>query len=212
MTIPIFAQVTINENFDAGNGVFSGTYFTSATEACNVQSTRDNIFNTSNGDLTSTNQVGASNGADLDIQFDYKIVDWSAATNPTPPGWGSAEVQYSVDAGVTWTTVLTIDDANHVTANTCATMMATVPAASLPTGSDVQVRILNTWVAGDYYFYIDDFSAIQISSTAPNCDAALTTPVNGDIDVDIDTDLTWSTPTGGPTGYFLSVGTSTGGT
>jgi hypothetical protein len=204
-----FAQVGINENFDSGTPAgWTDTYANTTTQSCAGGSERDNIYGSdATGNLTSPNQVGLSNGTDLSLSFDYKIVNWSAATTATPAGWGTAELQYSTDDGVTWITVLTVNDENHVVANTCATMMATVPAASLPAGSDVKVRVSNTWAAGDYYFYIDNFSATQVASNPPNCDSVLATTV----DVSISGDISWNGATGIPTGYDLTVGTTSGG-
>ena len=53
------------------------------------------------------------------------------------------------------------------------------------------------------------FNGLTVS-TAPNC-TSLTTPVNGATNVNEEANLTWAAATGVPTGYFLSVGTSPGG-
>lgn len=202
----IYAQVSVNENFDSGTPTgWTDSYSNTTIQTCAGNSERDNLWSSSTtGNLTSPNQAAASNGTDLTISFDYKIVDYSAATNPTPAGWGTAEVQYSTDDGATWTTVYTIDDSNHTVANTCAAVSATVPAASLPNGSDVKLRIANTWASGDYYFYVDNFSANQVASNPPNCDSNLTS-------INVAGDITWSAATGIPTGYKLTVGTTSGG-
>lgn len=210
-----FSQVGVSENFDGGTPAgWTDSYANTATAACAGNSERDNLYNFStSGNITSPNQVGASNGTDLTISFDYKIVEYNFS-NPTVPqgtGWGTAELQYSTDDGANWTTVLTIDDSNHVTSASCATMMATIPAASLPNGSDVKLQIANTWAAGDYYFYVDNFNATQVTASPPNC-TALTTPTNGATDVNEDTDLVWAAATGVATGYKLTVGTTSGGT
>lgn len=162
-----YGQVNINENFDSGTPTdWTGTYSNTAESACAGNSERDNIYATdATGNLTSPNIVMGSNGTDLNISFDYVILDYPSGFDPpsdaTPVGWGSAELQYSTDDGANWTTILTIDDSNHVVSATCATIMATVPAASLPDMSDVKLQILNTWAAGDYYFYVDNFVAQQ---------------------------------------------------
>jgi len=207
----MFSQVGISSDFDSGTPTgWSVTYSSTSESACSGNSVRDNIWSYgASGNLTTPNQVGLSNGTDLEISFDYKILDYSSS-NPseaTAAGWGTAELQYSNDDGSSWNTVLTIDDSNHVVATTCATMMTTIPGASLPTGSDVKLRILNTWVSGDYYFYVDNFVAAQTVVNPPNCDSALTQTTN----VSLDGDISWSTATGIPTGYYITVGTSSGG-
>ncbi|MDC1506114.1 GEVED domain-containing protein, partial [Winogradskyella sp.] len=102
-------------------------------------------------------------------------------------------------------TILTIDDSNHVVAGTCAAMMATVPAASLPSGSDVKLQIINTWAAGDYFFYVDNFVAQQeLGCVSPIGTAAFASEdcLAGTFNVDFDiTDL-------GDGGLFLFDGTT----
>lgn len=218
ITLCGFSQVGLTENFDGGlvlpTGWTSdaGDYFGTVIEVCDGFSQRVNLFDANTtAHLTSPNVVGSSNGSDLTITFDYKIVDWSAAVDATPPGWGEMLVQYSTNDGGVWNTVLTINDGNHVTSNECANMTVTVPAASLPTGSDFKLRIEGNWTAGTYYIYIDNITATQVVVDPPSC-VNLTTPANGANGVGINTNLEWSAATGIPTGYVLSVGTTPGGT
>lgn len=205
-----FSQVVISENFDSGTPAgWTDTYGNTGIAACDVQSERDNLYSFSaTGNLTTPNQVGASNATDLTIVFDYKVVEYSGQT-ATPAGWGSAELQYSTDDGATWASVLTIDDANHVVSDACATMNVVIPAASLPAASDVKLQIVNTWVAGDYYFYVDNFVATQVVSSAPDC---ATNPISTP-DVacgNFDSTISWDAVTG-VLGYYLTVGTTSGG-
>lgn len=170
ITTLAYSQVVISEDFDSGTPTgWTDTYTNTSTYACNGNSERDNLWSGSlTGNISSPNQVGLSNGTDLTISFDYKVVEYSGGT-ATAAGWGTADLQYSTDDGGTWATALTINDTNHVVANTCATMTVVVPAASLVAGSDVKLKIANTWSTGDYYFYIDNFSATQVVSNPPNC-------------------------------------------
>ncbi|WP_417199387.1 T9SS type A sorting domain-containing protein [Bizionia sp.] len=159
------AQVNISENFDSGTPAgWTDSYANSISAACAGASERDNLWSSSAaGNLTSPNQVGASNATDLTISFDYQILEYSFST-PTvaqEAGWGSADIQYSTDDGVNWITALTINDANHTVSNACTNITTTVLGADLPNGSDVKLRVSNTWVSGDYYFYIDNFVAQQ---------------------------------------------------
>ena len=208
-----YGQVNISENFEGGLPAgWGGGYSASSSFPCDGLTARKNIYSSgTEGSLTTNNLVGASNGTDLDINFDYKIVDYDSGTfgasdNPTAAGWGTASVEYSTDAGVTWTSVLLIDDANHVVSNTCAPMMVTIPGSSLPDGSDVQLQIINTYSGGDYYFYVDNLNAAQQTSTPPNCDATLTLTE----DVGVEGNISWDIATGIPTGYNLTVGSSSG--
>lgn len=58
-----------------------------------------------------------------------------------------------------------------------------------------------------------DFDVSCVDTTAvPNCNAALIAPINGEIDVNENTDITWSPATIFVTGYKISIGTTSGGT
>lgn len=215
-----FGQVGFSQTFNAATTLPAGwttnRHFGTATQACNGNSFRSNLYTgatTTTANLGTPNFVGQSNGTDLSVSFDYKVVNYFAATVATPAGWGNAQLQYSANNGTTWTTAPmgTINDANHTVANTCATFSVVISGASLPNGTDVKLRILNTWASGDYYFYIDNFSGSQVAANPPNC-STLTVPLNGATNVNEESNLTWSAATGVPTGYFLSVGTTPGGT
>jgi len=212
------AQVGLNENFDATTTIpasltQTGGFFVSAAQACAGNSIRKNLYSLSaTCDLTSTNFAAQSNGTDLTVSFDYKIVEWSAATVATTAGWGTFEVQLSTDAGANFVTYYTVDDSNHIEANTCATISFIIPSTDLPQGSDVQIRFLGTWLSGDYYIYLDNISALQVTTTPPNCDAMMTTPTDAAADIAINTNLSWAAASGIATGYTLSVGTTPNGT
>ncbi|MBW2960295.1 gliding motility-associated C-terminal domain-containing protein [Mesonia aestuariivivens] len=208
-----FGQIGVFENFD--NGIpadWTSTFFASATQSCLGQSARDNIYSSSaTGELISPNYEGQSNETDLTISFDYKIVNYSTYV-ATPEGWGSFTVDYTTDGGTTWINIDTIDDSNHVVSADCVTKTFTVLAADLPVGSDFQLRFDIAWQAGDYYMYYDNVSMLQVAENPPNCDAVLTTPADGDVDLEIEnTIISWSGATGIPTSYNLTVGTTSGG-
>ncbi|MGM0635261.1 MAG: gliding motility-associated C-terminal domain-containing protein [Bacteroidota bacterium] len=212
-----FSQIGVTESFDGGvpaGWINDGAImFGSGTQACDANSLRANVYSFNDGTtLTTENYEAQSNGTDLDVSFEYKLVDWSAATNPTAPGWGEFSVEYSTDGGTTWELLETIDDDNHVTSSDCATLNYTIDAADIPDGSDFQFRVDLTWSDGDYYFYLDNFSLLQTTDEAPNCDAVLNLPADEATDVAIETGLSWSAATGIATEYIISVGTSAGGT
>lgn len=211
-----FSQIGLVENFDAGltlpPGWTGSGYTGSVFQPCSVVSLRANLSpDNLTDDLVSPNIVGQSNGTDLTVAFDYKIVDWAAAVDPTNPGWGELNVEYSTNDGGTWTTMGTINDANHQTANTCANISFVLPAANVPTGSDIKLRFVNTYFSGNYYFYIDNVTATQVVVDPPSC-SNLIEPTNGQTGVAITSNLSWQPATGIPSGYTLSVGTTPGGT
>ncbi|WP_304034897.1 choice-of-anchor L domain-containing protein, partial [Mesonia mobilis] len=209
-----YGQIGISENFNNGiSDGWTGTFAATASQACSGQSVRSSIyeFNPS-AELVSPNIIGVSNATDLTLSFDYKIVDWSLATNPTAEGWGNFTVDYSIDGGANWINIATVNDDNHITSAECATMTYVVPAADLPVNSDFQLRIDATWESGDYYLYFDNISALQVAEDVPDCDAVLTSPEDGAVNIPIeDSEISWSVATGIPTAYSLSVGTTPGG-
>lgn len=202
--IQSFPNTTTPAGWDLGSGGLS------TTQACASASWRGNVYDATAKILTTEAQT--SNGQDLTISFDYKIVNWSAATVATNPYNGTVTTQISLDGGTTWTvTAGVINNANHVPGNTCVNVNYVVPGASVPAASNVKVRwncVFGT--SGDYYVYIDNISATQPTSTPPAC-TVLTTPANGALDVS-NTTITWAGASGIPTGYKLNVGTTAGGT
>lgn len=63
------------------------------------------------------------------------------------------------------------------------------------------------------FVYMDVTIAVNYTLTAvPNCDALLTSPVDGSLENNLLGKLTWDAATGGAAGYILSVGTTSGGT
>lgn len=211
------AQIGVLQGFDSSTTVPAGwtnpNFFgVTSTLACNGNSIRKNLWSSSTtGVLTTPNYAAASNGTDATFSFDYKIIDYDLPNAATPAGWGNMQVQMSTDAGGVWTTVYTIDDSNHLVANTCANVSFTIPSGDVPSGSDLQFRFSGTWTAGDYYFYLDNISITQETSSPPNCDAMLTNPVVDATNASITGNLSWSAATGVATGYNLTVGTSAGG-
>ena len=211
----INAQVNVVQNFDSGTSLpagwtQAGGMSISSADACSGNSIRDNLYTSSpSGTLTSPNQVAVVNATDLTFSFDYKIENFNSTT-ATPAGWGSAQLQYSVDNGTTWTTFYTINDSNHVVSNTCATVTQVITNGTIPVGSDFKFRFSYAWTSGDWDFYVDNISVKQLAVVPPIC-TALAVPANGATGV-TNTVISWPAAAGAPTGYKLSVGTTSGGT
>lgn len=208
------AQISIVENFESGSPGWVSTDFSNTTTVpCSgTTSRRDNLWSFStSGTITSPNIVGQSNATDLSLSLDYKVINFSGL-GATGPGWGNFEIQYSTNAGGDWISVAIINDDNHTVSAQCATLNYTVDAADLPSGVDFQIRIRSNWVSGDWWLYLDNIVAVQVANNPPSCDSVLTNPANGATDAEINGNISWSVATGIPTGYFLSVGTTSGGT
>lgn len=65
--------------------------------------------------------------------------------------------------------------------------------------------------ANQFYLCFDDIANDTTPAGPPNCDAALTSPLDGATNTAVTGLLTWSGATGDPTGYNLKVGTTPGG-
>ncbi|MFK7748108.1 MAG: gliding motility-associated C-terminal domain-containing protein [Kordia sp.] len=82
------------------------------------------------------------------------------------------------------------------------------------TGDTITIGIMSDGTvncAGDN-FTPWDFTIACVDTTQPPSCVAVTAPASGEVDVNEDSDITWGSSTGGPTGYLISIGTTPGGT
>ena len=167
-----YSQISISQNFantttPAGWGIGLGSLTT--TQACATASWRFNVYSSSS---TSSNNLSSetfvSTGESLTVSFDYKIVNWSAATTATTPYNGTVTIQTSSDNGLTYgNDVVAVNTANHTVANTCATKSVVIPGSSVPFGANTKIRFkCNFGTSGDYYVYLDNISLTQGASSA----------------------------------------------
>lgn len=213
-------QIQLNQDFNQANlpaGWTTNGLFTSTNiAACQGNSLRTNLSNQNQADTIYSPLIGGlSSGTEINIQFDYKILDNEGTGVPnvaTSLGWGDFVLSYSLDQGFTWTDFYTIDDSNHIEANTCTTVLANLSSTTVPIGADFQVRLKAEWLQGDYFIYIDNLSINQTVTGVPNCDASLVTPIDASSDVAIHPIIQWQHATGGVVAYKLSIGTVSGGT
>ncbi|SMC43445.1 T9SS sorting signal type C domain-containing protein [Moheibacter sediminis] len=212
------AQINFSQTFDTGSTVsamgWSTTgYSPTTTNACTVRSVRGLLNSTViTNNLESPNQVSASNGNNISVSFNYKIINQTSPVTATPENFGSLQVQYSLNNGSTYTTAHTISS-NHIPSTSCVTVNFTIPGTNVPSGNSFRLRFLGTHANGTYYIHLDDVVVAQATASPPNCNAELTFPLNGATNVPVTTSsLTWSTATGIPTGYRVRVGTTPGGT
>lgn len=139
------------------------------------QSTFVELFSSSTAPFltyaTTTNSHAIATGSDVKITFEYKLLD-HATGNPVPAGtdFGSFSLYYTVDGGTTWSQYGTISKTDLPTAN-CSVHTSTIAASNVPSGSTFGWKIVGAWnatTAGDYDFYVDNFSAIeQVSCIQP---------------------------------------------
>ena len=132
-----FVNTTTPTGWNLGAGSLS------TVESCATASWRGNIWEyNSQSILSSNNQI--SNGADLTIAFDYKIVDYFFSGTPvaTNPYAGTISTEVSIDGGATWTiTAGIINGASHTASISCATVSYLVPGPSVPAGVNRQQKV-----------------------------------------------------------------------
>lgn len=97
------------------------------------------------------------------VTFDYRIVNYSGypATATTLGASDKVEVQVSTD-DVTYTTIYTINSTTHTSSLSFANKQLPLGSYS---GSNVYVKFVGTWGAGDYYLDIDN--VVIENSVAP---------------------------------------------
>ncbi len=232
LSITAFAQVEIVENFDSTQNFslpdgWSQTGFFNASEAnacggSGKSATVDMQPFAIPGEatLTTPNYTSVTNATDLTISYSINVYEQSPifpppATQSAPlAGWGSVTLEYTIDGGANWITASTIDDSNftYTDAQSCTEIPATNLGA-LAAGSDFQARfVVDVQNVSDTYSFVvslDNVSITQEATTTPNCDVDLLSPTT---DTDLDETLMWQTATGLPTGYTVSIGTTSGGT
>lgn len=228
-SITAYAQIEILEDFEdvANNQIPAG--WTDTNFAVTSNFTCDNsekaIYSgfaaAGQETLTTPNYSAISNGTDLTVSFSYNIFE-QVSQFPPPSfvapaaGWGSLVLEYSTDNGVTWTNATTINDSNYTFTDTSTcSATASIVISGIANGSDFQARFVATGTTISNFalwMVVDNVSFTQLSTAIPNCDAILTNPIAGATDADTDLTLTWQAATGLPSGYTISVGTTSGGT
>lgn len=159
------AQVIVVEDFEDGALITDFPGWSSSLPGFNptvdtpcegLQSVQSNLHS---GNLDDYIQFlsEVTSGSDLLITFDLKIVDLNGTL--TSGNFGTIDLSYTVDNGATWTVYETIDQTDLPL--DCVTQTFTIPAASVPAGSDFGWKLFATWNAGDYYVYVDDFKAVE---------------------------------------------------
>jgi len=120
-------------------------------------STSNVLYKNLYSSVTTTNAVTPPIGpmqANAELMFDYRYVDYSSPYPGTVLSAGdNLQIQVSTDNGATFTTIHTIDQSNHVTSGSFATVTLELDAYS--TGS-IMLKFLANWGAGDYYLDIDN--------------------------------------------------------
>lgn len=204
----IHSQVGIIQNFDGttfpATFTQTGNYGVTTVSPCaGPGAIRQNLYSfNSSGSLVTPTAV--ANATDAVVTFQWRTLEFSEGS-----GVGlSGVVKYSVDNGTTY--IAFGDPISASSIQTCQTWTATIPAASIPAGSNFKLKIESSVVSGDFWFYIDELSVVQQTSTAPLC-TTVTTPANNALNVSSSI-ISWAVADGIPTGYKISVGSESGAT
>ncbi|MCC5922285.1 MAG: T9SS type A sorting domain-containing protein [Crocinitomicaceae bacterium] len=162
------SQVFISQDFNSTTippGWTEVGFFSTDVNPCDTRSVRRNFWSSGiTGQLTSPTAI--ADGADIDVSFDYKIIDFSFPNPATTGNFGQMILQYTVDGGATYINYDTINESNHVPSTSCVTFTSTIDGADVPAGSVFGWRLSGTWFSGDYFFYVDNFLAAE-ESTCP---------------------------------------------
>lgn len=168
--------------------------------------------NSLNTTASLTTPIRTSNGTSVNVSFDFKVL--TQDNTPLTDNWGNLYFEYKVGSG-DWITFNTINSSNYTSSNTCTNKIFTMPASLFPAGQNVQFQFRNEYggTAPPFKVILDNVGIMQTPGSPPNCDAYLTSPLNGATNVPVTINqLTWSHATGGATNYRISMGTSPGGT
>ncbi|MDD2230691.1 MAG: choice-of-anchor J domain-containing protein, partial [Candidatus Cloacimonetes bacterium] len=221
-TPPAFTKATVDpnvpmplpyvQNFDSGTTLaginWTGDMSISATHGA---SGTNGLYRNLWSSATTTNVVSCPIGpmvANAELKFDYRIVNYTGyPATATAITTDTIVAQVSTDGGLTFTTVYTINQGNHVTSTAFATVI--VPLAAYSTGN-IKVKLLSTWGAGDYYVDIDNV-VVRVTPVGPPDAVTLVSPVDNAADLPKNGfNLTWApAATGGtPTSYTVYMATS----
>jgi len=161
------SQIFIDESLDSGVPAdWTNTYYYSSTTADYLCEGAGNLYNNLyyntwseeayDGDLTSPNYSGISNGTDTTVEF-----QWNARPYSTNAVDYIIYVEYSTNDGTDWNLISSF----AVTETTACTQYSDVILADdLPSGSDFKFRVRGEWVSGDSYFYLDNIYITQAIS------------------------------------------------
>ncbi|MFD2603167.1 GEVED domain-containing protein [Flavobacterium suzhouense] len=186
------SQINYTQNFNVDEGGWDDLDFYADTfQSCEGQSLVGEFYYMDFGDgdlytgdaVTTSPSLGVSNGLPVTLTYSYKLFDY---WDYIPLGnfeWGSVTIAYATSLSGPWTTIHTINSANHVVSADCAVKTATFTPAA---GSPVYLKV--TGVAAqssdiiDVLFSMDNVSLVQQLPSCTGTPAASTaTLLNGPV-------------------------------
>ena len=221
ITAGAYAQV-LNEpaNWPNTNWTVSGTYTAAGL-----------VNDPTSSDSFTFDDDAAGSGSFDDIMAESPVIDLTAAFNAGETQLffsgtymhrdigGSLSLDYWDADASAWVELLQFEGTSSPnTYDTCGNMF------SFEAGLVINSFTATQQTGFKYRFAYDDGDAWQwgwciqgptvISgmASAPNCDAVVTSPTDGETGVAVDALITYTAATGSPEGYYVSIGTSAGGT
>ncbi|MFB9090022.1 GEVED domain-containing protein, partial [Flavobacterium paronense] len=154
----------LNSWTTSGAGVAAARITTAAQICATTGTIRMEQYYGSSGQFISP-LLGTSNGGLVTMNYLYKVTKFGAATTAeASANIGVITVEYASSTSGPWTVAQTINSANHVSANTCASK--TVTFTPLPGNLYVRFNVVSNINYDDYY-YFDDLTISQGSVTTP---------------------------------------------
>ena len=133
---------------------------------------------------------------------------------------GSLSIDYwDYDAGA-WTAILELNGSEGATTQTypsCTSMVYFESGLDISNFTATQLANFKYRISYDdadgwqWGWCIKNVSIVSGGSAVPGCDAVVTSPAEGETGVIQDPTVTWSSASGFPDGYYISVGTTDGG-
>ncbi len=122
---------------------------------------RANYWSGNASGITTSPNLGTSNGGNVTLSYKYKIMDYGTPPSVAVSGnWGNFKWQYSTN-NTTWTDIpgSSIDQNND--ANNTSCNLITLSAFAFPSTTTPYIRIVVTRTSGDWFLWIDDVTISQ---------------------------------------------------
>ena len=160
--VPYFQDFNESTSFPGG---WAGTFAVTAahgTGGSNGLTT--NLWSSNTTANFTTPTIVLPSASPCRLVFDYRIVNYSGypgtATSLGPND--KIEIKYSTDNGLTYTTLHTINQANHTSSVNFSNKRVSLSTFSGP----IKFQFVGTWGVGDYYVDIDNFK-VEVTPTEP---------------------------------------------
>ena len=180
------AQINYSEEFGEGEGSWPANEFSVTNEGtCAGSGDMYRVmlyggFVSNTYAETTSSSIGTSDGTEVTLSYDYKLVPTATPTMPVnnENDWGSFSVYYATNESGPFTLLETIDTGNHVETASCISRTVTFTPAN---GSQVYLKIEASLGSptNQVSFYFDNFTAEQepagpCETEAPDAEPAQT--------------------------------------